>query len=57
MILPAPADLGLPERFVRWRADQDQAVLNGVGSDARFVVQAMPTGSGKSLVYMAHAVR
>lgn len=55
-LLPAPNDLGAPEQFTEWRDFQDQAVTDGICSDARFVVQSMPTGSGKSLVCVAQAL-
>lgn len=55
-LLPSPVDMGLPSRYSAWRAFQDEAVTNGITSEARFVVQSMPTGSGKSLVCVAQAV-
>jgi len=45
----------LPEKFSEWRHDQDKAVLRALDSPKRFVVLALPTGAGKSLVYMAVA--
>lgn len=53
--LPPPATFDLPEKFTEWRHDQDRAVLRALDSPKRFVVLALPTGAGKSLVYMAAA--
>lgn len=55
-ILPPPNDLGAPDKFTAWREHQDHAVDDGVNSESRFLVQAMPTGSGKSLNYIMQAV-
>ena len=54
-ILPEPSALGLPERFSDWRPGQEDAALRAVESTKRFVVLALPTGSGKSLAYLAAA--
>jgi Rad3-related DNA helicase len=51
--LPNPPILGLPAKFHSWRAGQAEAVAKALDSPKRFVVLAMPTGFGKSLVYMA----
>lgn len=53
--LPSPVEMGLPDKFHYWRHGQDKAVLRALGSAKRFVVLAMPTGSGKSLAYTAAA--
>lgn len=50
-----PQHLGLPPRFVDWRHNQLDALIWAAEQDSRFVVLNMPTGSGKSLVYMALA--
>jgi Rad3-related DNA helicase len=55
-ILPAPNELGAPDQYTTWRDFQDQAVDDGIQSEARFVVQSMPTGSGKSLVCVTQAL-
>jgi ATP-dependent DNA helicase DinG len=55
-LLPAPADLGLPDKFTSWRPGQQEAILRALDSPKRFVVLGMPTGFGKSLTYMAAAV-
>jgi Rad3-related DNA helicase len=54
-ILPEPSALGLPSRFESWRPGQEDAALRAVESTKRFVVLALPTGSGKSLAYLAAA--
>lgn len=52
---PPPCDLGLPEQFSGWREGQVDAVLKTIDAPQRFVGQVLPTGFGKSLVYMAVA--
>lgn len=42
--------MGLPAAFTAWRAGQDTAIVDALGSSKRFVALAMPTGSGKSIV-------
>ena len=54
--LPDPVDIGAPAKFTEWRDYQDEAVINGLTSEQRFVVQSMPTGSGKSLTYISQAL-
>lgn len=54
-MIPRPTDLGLPNKFVAWRKHQEDAILKAVSSSKRFVALALPTGSGKSLTYMAVA--
>lgn len=49
-ILPAPALLGAPEKFVSWNSDQAEALLCAIDSPKRFVGLVLPTGAGKSLV-------
>jgi len=51
--LPKPSLIGMPEKFSEWRRGQDDAVCRILDSGKRFVALAMPTGSGKSLTYMA----
>jgi len=48
-----PKELGLPEKFADWRPYQWQAVEQAVISEKRFTALSQPTGSGKSLVYVA----
>lgn len=53
--IPPPNVIGLPAKFDRWRATQARAALQILDSSRRFVIQNMPTGAGKSLVYAAAA--
>lgn len=50
---PPPSVFGLPARFAHWRQDQVQAFNLILDSPKRFIALCMPTGSGKSLAYMA----
>jgi len=52
-LIPAPPAFQLPDKFVDWRLNQDHAVLEIIDLDKRFLGQVSPTGSGKSLNYMA----
>jgi Rad3-related DNA helicase len=53
--LPTPERLGLPGKFEEWRRGQEQAIWDLSGSDKRFDALVAPTGSGKSLTYVAYA--
>ena len=55
-VLPAPIDLGLPEKFRRWRSGQVRAIVDMVDYRDRFLTQIQPTGSGKSLCYVTAAM-
>lgn len=55
-LLPSPHELGLPAHFGAWRPLQDQAVLDAICSDRRFVMSVQPVGAGKSAFYIAAAV-
>ena len=48
-----PSDIGLPSKFTVFRKAQFDAAVNIAASDKRFVLDCMPTGAGKSLIYMA----
>lgn len=50
-----PSDLGLPAKFAEWRPYQRQAVIEAAAANTRFVTLNKPTGSGKSVTYMAIA--
>lgn len=54
--LPPPTVLGAPAKFSSWRPDQLAATLSPVDDPTRFVVQAMPTGIGKSLCYVMRSL-
>jgi Rad3-related DNA helicase len=51
-----PDLLGLPEKFTEFRQGQLYALDRSIVSDKRFIGHAMPTGSGKSLYYIAQAL-
>lgn len=50
-----PAELGLPSKFVAFRQGQFDVALAAASADKRFVLLSSPTGSGKSLIYLAAA--
>lgn len=47
--------MGLPAQFTAWRPGQPEAILHAIDTDKRFAGMVLPTGFGKSLVYMAIA--
>lgn len=51
-ILPPPAALGAPDKFGDWRLQQDVAVSVAAHTTKRFSMLVVPTGGGKSLIYM-----
>ena len=50
-----PTDIGLPTKFTSWRSAQFEAAVNIAANNKRFVLESMPTGAGKSIIYMAVA--
>ena len=54
-ILPTPPEIGLPPSFPSWRPYQEQAIMDSISSPKRFIAQVQPTGSGKSICYVAAA--
>ena len=54
--LITPADLGLPTKFCDWRPGQWAAIESGATSEKTYITHAAPTGSGKSLIAVAHAI-
>lgn len=54
--LISPRDLGLPAKFSSWRTNQWEYIERGASSDKRFIVHSAPTGAGKGLVCVAHAI-
>ena len=54
---PPPKAFGLPEKFANWRLHQ-VAAINAITNDLshRFISIIAPTGSGKSLTYVAAAI-
>lgn len=53
MSLPPPNTFGLPDKFTSWREHQDGAVLDALDNEKRFTTQVMPTGQGKSPMYVS----
>jgi ATP-dependent DNA helicase DinG len=53
MTLPPPNLFGLPTKYTEWRPGQDDAVMAALESPKRVVGAVLPTGFGKSLMYMA----
>ena len=51
-----PSDLGAPDKFAEWRPHQYEALDRAINSDKRFIVLALPTGIGKTLVYMLYSM-
>ena len=56
MKIPTPQELGLPDKFDSFRPSQIEALQWLLGSQRRTKALSMPTGSGKSLVYVAYAL-
>ena len=54
--MKSPAEMGLPHKFAAWRPGQEQAVADFINCKERHLVQVVPTGVGKSLIYMAGAL-
>jgi ATP-dependent DNA helicase DinG len=54
--IPDPPDFDMPPRFVSWRPQQREAVGRILSHPDRLLALNIPTGVGKSLVYMAGAV-
>lgn len=52
---PPPVAFGLPAHFADWRPGQIEAILHATESPERMTGLVLPTGFGKSLVYMAAA--
>lgn len=51
--LPNPRECGLPEKYAAWRPSQEHALHVTVTAKKRFTALCLPTGSGKTGVYMA----
>ena len=49
-LLPPPTEFGAPDQYGNWRQYQDNALLDIIGSDKRFIALCLPCGLGKSLV-------
>lgn len=53
--MTSPVAFGLPEKFDTWRTGQDKAFWEAARSDRRWTGLCLPTGCGKSALYMALA--
>lgn len=56
MKLPSPGECGLPEKFDRWRPNQEEALDRLRRSTTRARALCSPTGSGKTLIYVTDAI-
>lgn len=55
-LLPPPPELGAPAKFSSWRVAQEECLVEALQSKKRFVVLALPTGVGKTLVGTTYAL-
>lgn len=55
MKIPSPHDLGLPEKYQEWRANQEDAIVKGMTGPKRVNVISAPTGFGKTGIVLALA--
>lgn len=51
----SPAELNFPLKFQTWRPNQSDAICRVIDSERRFIGLSLPTGDGKSGVYVAAA--
>lgn len=51
----SPRDIGLPDKFDKWRPGQEPVVTNMCYPRRKYHVSVVPTGGGKSVCYMAAA--
>lgn len=56
MRIPTPRDLKLPAKFDSWRPNQVEALRLLLSSNKRVKALSMPTGAGKSAVYVGYAL-
>src|ERR1035441_4419870 len=56
MKVPTPQECGLPPKFTKWRACQEEMLYLLRTTQSRHVAICGPTGSGKSAVYVADAL-
>jgi Rad3-related DNA helicase len=54
--IPSPRELGFPPKFQEWRTAQIEAIRLLLRSTHRVKVISMPTGGGKSAIYVAYAL-
>lgn len=55
-VLPPPNSFGAPDKFDSWWPGQDQATLRVVDSVKRFTGLCLPTGAGKTVIYIVAAL-
>lgn len=56
MRIPTPRELGLPEKYERWRPVQEDALRKMLASTKRTKVVSAPVGSGKTAIVIAYAI-
>lgn len=56
LLLPPPALLGGPEQYTSWRPGQEAAIMASMDAETKYVISCLPTGAGKSLIYMMEAI-
>lgn len=56
MLIPTPQELGLPAKFDSWRPQQEDALQRLLYSTKRFKALCVPTGGGKTVIYVAYAL-
>jgi Rad3-related DNA helicase len=54
--IPSPRDLGLPAKYVTWRKGQEEAIRLIDTAPRSAIGLMLPTGAGKSGIYMAWAI-
>lgn len=55
--LPAPDVLGVKsDVFRKWRPGQEAAIMTSLSAEERCVIECLPTGAGKTAIYLAEAV-
>ena len=54
--IPSPQELGLPAKFSTWRPKQPEAILAMGLEGKRFKAISAPTGSGKTISYVAASI-
>jgi len=52
--MPPPSTFGLTN-FPSWRDGQEDALAEALGTDKRFTALCLPTGAGKTIIYMTMA--
>jgi ATP-dependent DNA helicase DinG len=52
---PSPQAFGLPPQFTSWRPGQVEGIFRATSDSPRFSGLVLPTGAGKSLIYVAAA--